>query len=117
MKQNITTGQVKIVTRFNGLSITIKDAEENVVGIVDSKDFGFKNSKDNTTASAKIVAKSAAQKVIEHDLKEVLALVRGNGNILLAVIETLVSEGIEITRLKDITPIPLNGCKPPKRRY
>ena len=116
VKKNISTGQVHIQSSFNNTIVTMTDAAGNALSWASAGGLGFKGSRKNTPFAAGEAAVAAAEKAKEHGLKTVEVFVKGPGSGREAAIRSLQAAGLEITMIKDVSPIPHNGCRPPKRR-
>jgi small subunit ribosomal protein S11 len=116
VKKNIATGVVYINATFNNTMITITDATGNVLSWSSAGARGFKGSRKSTPFAAQVAAGDAAAKAMEHGLKTVSVLVKGPGSGRESALRALSSAGLKVTVIRDITPIPHNGCRPPKRR-
>ncbi len=114
--KNITKGVVHILASFNNTVITITDVVGNAVCWSSSGGAGFKGSKKSTPFAAQVASEQAAKKAIENGMKEVEVKVSGPGSGRESAIRALQAAGLQITSIKDVTPIPHNGCRPPKRR-
>lgn len=114
--KNITKGVVHILASFNNTVITITDPLGNAVCWSSSGGAGFKGSKKSTPFAAQVASEQAAKKAIENGMKEVEVKVSGPGSGRESAIRALQAAGLQITSIKDVTPIPHNGCRPPKRR-
>src|SRR5512136_287510 len=115
-KKNIPTGVAHIQATFNNTMITITDPVGNVVAWCTSGAKGFKGSRKSTPFAAQIAAEDAAKKAQEHGLRTVEVWVKGPGSGRESALRALQATGLNITLIKDVTPIPHNGCRPPKRR-
>ena len=115
-RKNIEQGQVHIQSTFNNTIVTITDMQGNAISWASAGGLGFRGSKKSTPFAAQTAAETAARAAKEHGLKEVQVFVKGPGAGREAAIRALQTAGLEITMIKDITPIPHNGCRPPKRR-
>ena len=115
-RKNIETGHAHIRSTFNNTIVTITDVMGNTVSWASSGGMGFKGSKKNTPFAAQTAAEAAAKGAMEHGMKTVEVYVKGPGNGREAAIRALQTTGLDITLIKDVTPIPHNGCRPPKRR-
>jgi small subunit ribosomal protein S11 len=111
-----TSGLAHIQATFNNTIVTITDPKGNVVSWASSGTVGFKGSRKSTPFAAQLTAKSAAEKALEAGLKEVKVFVKGPGAGRESAIRSLQAAGLQINMIKDVTPIPHNGCRPPKRR-
>jgi small subunit ribosomal protein S11 len=116
VKKNIATGVVYINATFNNTMITITDATGNVLSWSSAGARGFKGSRKSTPFAAQVAAGDAAAKAMEHGLKTVSVLVTGPGAGRESALRALSSAGLKVTIIRDVTPIPHNGCRPPKRR-
>ena len=114
--KKIDKGQVHIKSSFNNTIITITDVNGNAISHCSAGALGFRGSRKSTPFAAQSCAEVAAKGAIEHGLKTVEVYVKGPGSGREAAIRALQTAGLEITMIKDITPIPHNGCRPPKRR-
>ncbi|MCK9221806.1 MAG: 30S ribosomal protein S11 [Limnochordia bacterium] len=115
-RKNVVRGVAHIRSTFNNTIVTISDPEGNVISWATSGNVGFKGSRKGTPFAAGMAAESAAKAAMEHGLREVEVYVKGPGAGREAAIRQLQATGLEITVIKDVTPIPHNGCRPPKRR-
>ncbi|HEX9975727.1 MAG TPA: 30S ribosomal protein S11 [Dehalococcoidales bacterium] len=115
-KKVITTGKAYIQSTFNNTMVTLTDAQGNVIAWGSSGTAGFKGSRKGTPYAAQLAARDAAKKAMEHGLRQVEIFVKGPGSGREAAIRSLQSSGLYITSITDVTPIPHNGCRPPKRR-
>ena len=115
-RKNIEKGAAHIRSTFNNTIITITDVNGNTVAWASSGAMGFKGSRKNTPYAAQTAAEAAAKGAMEHGMKTVEVFVKGPGNGREAAIRALQTTGLNITLIKDVTPIPHNGCRPPKRR-
>ena len=116
VKKNIAKGVVHIQSTFNNTIITITDAGGNVISWSSSGSQGFKGSRKSTPFAAQLAAEDAAKKAMEHGMKTVEVYVKGPGAGRESALRALQATGFNITMIKDVTPIPHNGCRPPKRR-
>ncbi len=114
--KNVAQGIAHIHASFNNTIVTIGDTHGNVVSWASAGNLGFKGSKKSTPFAAQMAAEAAARKAIEHGMKTTEVLVKGPGAGREAAIRSLQAAGLEITLIKDVTPVPHNGCRPPKRR-
>ena len=115
-RKNIEKGAAHIRSTFNNTIITITDTAGNTVSWASSGGMGFKGSRKNTPYAAQTAAEAAAKGAMEHGMRTVEVFVKGPGNGREAAIRALQTAGLNITLIKDVTPIPHNGCRPPKRR-
>ncbi len=115
-RKNIEKGQAHIHSSFNNTIVTITDVQGNAISWASSGELGFKGSKKSTPFASQMAAETAAKAAMEHGLKSVEVFVKGPGSGREAAIRALQTAGLEISMIKDVTPIPHNGCRPPKRR-
>ena len=116
VKKNVERGQAHIQSSFNNTIVTISDTQGNAVSWASAGELGFRGSKKSTPFAAQSAAETAAKAAMEHGMKSVEVYVKGPGQGREAAIRALQSAGLEVTMIKDVTPIPHNGCRPPKRR-
>ncbi len=116
VKKNINTGVVHIQSTFNNTLITISDVSGNVISWSSAGARGFKGSRKSTPFAAQVAAGDAAAKAMEHGLKSVTVFVKGPGAGRESALRALSAAGLKISLIRDVTPIPHNGCRPPKRR-
>ena len=115
-RKNVQTGIVYIQSTFNNTIITITDVSGNVISWSSAGARGFKGSRKSTPFAAQVAAGDAAAKAMEHGLKNVSVLVKGPGAGRESALRALAAAGLKVSLIRDITPIPHNGCRPPKRR-
>ncbi|MCL6612203.1 MAG: 30S ribosomal protein S11 [Peptococcaceae bacterium] len=115
-KKNIDRGVAHIKSTFNNTIVTITDVKGNAISWASAGGVGFKGSRKSTPFAAQMAAEKAAREAMEHGLKEVEVMVKGPGAGREAAIRSLQAAGLEVNLIKDVTPIPHNGCRPPKRR-
>lgn len=115
-RKHVDKGVAHIRSTFNNTIVTITDAQGNALSWATSGGMGFKGSRKSTPFAAQMAAESAAKAAMEHGLREVEVFVKGPGSGREAAIRQLQAAGLEVTTIKDVTPIPHNGCRPPKRR-
>ena len=115
-RKNIERGQAHIHSTFNNTIVTLTDVRGNSISWSSAGQMGFKGSRKSTPFAASLVAEEAAKKAMEHGLKTVEVYVKGLGAGREAAIRSLQATGLEVSLIKDVTPIPHNGCRPPKRR-
>ncbi len=115
-RKNVPVGVAHIRSSFNNTVVTISDPRGNVVAWASAGTAGFKGSRKGTPFAASVAAETAARKAMEHGLREVEVFVRGPGAGREAAIRSLQAAGLEVNLIKDVTPVPHNGCRPPKRR-
>lgn len=116
VKKNIERGQAHIQSTFNNTIITITDVSGNAISWASAGGLGFKGSRKSTPYAAQMAAEEAAKAAMEHGLRNIEVFVKGPGSGREAAIRSLQAAGLEISSIKDVTPIPHNGCRPPKRR-
>ena len=116
VKKNIEKGAAHIRSSFNNTIVTITDVNGNALSWASAGGLGFRGSKKSTPFAAQTAAETAAKAAMEHGLKTVEVYVKGPGAGREAAIRALQAAGLEVTTIKDVTPIPHNGCRPPKRR-
>ena len=115
-KKNIERGQAHIRSSFNNTLVTISDLQGNALSWSSSGALGFRGSKKSTPFASQMAAETAAKAAMEHGLRTVEVYVKGPGSGRESAIRALATAGLEVTLIKDVTPIPHNGCRPPKRR-
>ena len=115
-RKNVEKGVAHIRSTFNNTIVTITDVQGNAIAWGTAGEMGFKGSKKSTPYAAQTAAEHAAKIAADHGMKTVEVLVRGPGAGRESAIRALATAGLEITMIKDVTPIPHNGCRPPKRR-
>lgn len=115
-RKNIEKGMAHIHSSFNNTIVTLTDTKGNVLSWASAGELGFKGSRKSTPFAAGEAAETAAKAAMEHGLKTVDVFVKGPGSGRESAIRALQTAGLEITSIKDVTPIPHNGCRPPKRR-
>lgn len=115
-RKNIDRGVAHIKSTFNNTIVTISDTAGNAISWSSAGSLGFKGSRKSTPFAAQMAAEAAAKEAMEHGLKEVECYVKGPGAGREAAIRALQAAGLEVNMIKDVTPIPHNGCRPPKRR-
>ena len=115
-KKNIERGAAHIRSSFNNTIVTMSDIQGNALSQTSSGAMGFRGSLKSTPFAAQMAAETAARAAMEHGLKTVEVYVKGPGSGREAAIRALQTAGLEVTLIKDVTPIPHNGCRPPKRR-
>jgi small subunit ribosomal protein S11 len=115
-RKNVTTGVVHIKSSFNNTIVSITDVSGNVISWASSGGVGFKGSRKSTPFAAQMAAEKAARAAIEHGLKRVEVQVKGPGSGRDTAVRSIQNTGIEVTSIKDVTPVPHNGCRQPKRR-
>lgn len=115
-RKNIEKGAVHISATFNNTIITVTDTAGNAISWASAGELGFKGSRKSTPFAAQSAAEQAAKAAMEHGLKSVEVFVKGPGSGRESAIRALEAVGLQVTMIKDVTPIPHNGCRPPKRR-
>ena len=115
-RRRVEKGAAHIRSSFNNTMVTITDLEGNALSWASSGGLGFRGSKKSTPFAAQTAAETAAKAAMEHGLKTVEVYVKGPGQGREAAIRALQTAGLEVVMIKDVTPIPHNGCRPPKRR-
>lgn len=115
-RKNIETGVAHIRSTFNNTIVTITDTRGNAISWSSAGTLGFKGSRKSTPFAAQMAAETAAKVAMEHGMKHVEVFVKGPGAGREAAIRSLQAAGLEVNMIKDVTPIPHNGCRPPKRR-
>ena len=115
-KKHVTVGQAHIQSTFNNTVVSLTDAQGNVLAWGSAGSQGFKGSRKSTPFAAQVTAEATARRAMEHGLKQIEIFVKGPGAGREAAIRSLQAAGLEVTAITDVTPIPHNGCRPPKRR-
>ncbi|CCX42811.1 MAG: 30S ribosomal protein S11 [Christensenellales bacterium] len=115
-KKNIERGAAHIRSSFNNTLVTITDLQGNAISWSSSGSLGFRGSKKSTPFASQMAAETAARAAMEHGLRTVEVYVKGPGSGRESAIRALQTAGLEVNMIKDVTPIPHNGCRPPKRR-
>ena len=115
-RKNIDKGSAHIQSTFNNTIVTITDMQGNAISWASSGELGFRGSRKSTPFAAQTAAETAAKAAMEHGMKSVDVYVKGPGAGREAAIRALQGAGLEVSMIKDVTPIPHNGCRPPKRR-
>ena len=116
VKKNIEKGQAHISSTFNNTMVCLTDLNGNVLSWASAGQLGFRGSRKSTPYAAQQAAEEAAKKAMEHGLKSVEVYVKGPGSGRESAIRSLQASGLEVSSIKDVTPIPHNGCRPPKKR-
>src|SRR6056297_4004810 len=116
VKKNVVNGVAHIQATFNNTIVTIADVSGNVVSWATAGGMGFKGSRKSTPFAAQVAAETAAKKAQEHGLRSLEVCVKGPGSGRESALRALQAAGLNVTMIKDVTPIPHNGCRPPKRR-
>ena len=115
-RKNVEKGAVHIRSSFNNTMVTVTDLQGNALSWASSGGLGFRGSRKSTPYAAQTAAETAAKAAMEHGLKTVEVYVKGPGSGRESAIRALQATGLEVTMIRDVTPIPHNGCRPPKRR-
>ena len=115
-KKNVAHGQAHIKSTFNHTIVSITDPQGNVISWASAGHVGFKGSRKSTPFAAQMAAEQCARRAMEHGVRKVDVLVKGPGSGRETAIRSIQATGIEIAGIKDVTPVPHNGCRPPKRR-
>ena len=115
-RKNIEAGVAHIRSTFNNTIVTITDPHGNAIAWASAGNLGFKGSRKSTPYAAQMAAEAAAKAAMEHGMKTVEVMVKGPGAGREAVIRSLQAAGLDVNMIKDVTPVPHNGCRPPKRR-
>ena len=115
-RKNVAYGTAHIKSSFNNTIISIADQEGNVIAWASAGNVGFKGSRKSTPFAAQLAAETAARRAMEHGVRKVDVVVKGPGSGRETAIRSIQNAGIEVSGIKDVTPIPHNGCRPPKRR-
>ena len=115
-RKNVAYGTAHIKSSFNNTIISIADQEGNVIAWASAGNVGFKGSRKSTPFAAQLAAETAARRAMEHGVRKVDVVVKGPGSGRETAIRSIQNAGIEVTGIKDVTPVPHNGCRPPKRR-
>ncbi|MDQ3176268.1 MAG: 30S ribosomal protein S11 [Actinomycetota bacterium] len=115
-RKNVATGVIHIKSSFNNTIVTVTDPEGNVIAWASSGAVGFKGSRKSTPFAAQQAAEKAAKAAMEHGLRRAEIEVKGPGSGRDTAVRSIQNIGIEVLSIKDVTPVPHNGCRPPKRR-
>jgi small subunit ribosomal protein S11 len=115
-RKNVPHGVVHIKSSFNNTIVSISDPQGNVLSWASSGNVGFKGSRKSTPFAAQLAAETAAKRAMEHGVRKVDVLVKGPGSGRETAIRSIQNAGIEVVGIKDVTPVPHNGCRPRKRR-
>lgn len=116
IKKNVQTGLVHVTSTFNNTTVTFTDVSGNVLCWSSAGMMGFKGSRKSTPFAAQVAAEDAARKAQEHGVQNVSVLVKGPGSGREAALRALAAAGMKVTLIRDVTAVPHNGCRPPKRR-
>ena len=115
-RKNIESGQAHISSTFNNTIVTLTDTKGNAISWASAGELGYRGSRKSTPFAAQMAAETATKAAMEHGMKTVEVYVKGPGAGREAAIRALQATGLEVNSIKDVTPIPHNGCRPPKRR-
>jgi small subunit ribosomal protein S11 len=115
-RKNVAVGQAHVQSTFNNTIISITDMQGNVISWGSAGAQGFKGSRKSTPFAAQMTAEATARRAMEHGMRTIEVFVRGPGSGREAAIRSLQAAGLEVSAINDVTPIPHNGCRPPKRR-
>jgi len=115
-RKNIVQGVAHIKSTFNNTVVTITDSQGNAISWASAGTVGFKGTKKGTPFAAQMAAETAARRAMEHGMRRIEVYVRGPGSGRETAIRSLQAAGLEVSLIKDVTPIPHNGCRPPKKR-
>ena len=115
-RKNVERGQAHIQSSFNNTIVTITDTKGNAISWASAGELGYRGSRKSTPFAAQMASETAAKAAMEHGLKTVDVYVKGPGSGRESAIRALETVGLQITMIKDVTPVPHNGCRPPKRR-
>ena len=115
-RKNVAFGIAHIKSSFNNTIVNITDTEGNTIAWASAGNVGFKGSRKSTPFAAQMAAENAARQAIEHGMRKVDVFVKGPGSGRDTAMRSLQNTGLEVTAIKDVTPVPHNGCRPPKRR-
>ena len=115
-RKNVADGQAHVQSTFNNTIISITDMQGNVISWGSAGAQGFKGSRKSTPFAAQVTAEATARRAMEHGMRSIEVFVRGPGSGREAAIRSLAAAGLEVSAINDVTPIPHNGCRPPKRR-
>lgn len=116
VRKNVQSGVVHVSATFNNTIVTITDLTGNTVSWSSAGARGFKHSRKSTSFAAQVAAEDAARKAMDHGMKHVTVFLKGPGSGRESALRALQSAGLKVTLIRDVTPIPHNGCRPPKRR-
>ena len=115
-KKNVVHGQAHIKSTFNNTIVTITDPQGHTISWASSGNVGFKGSRKSTPFAAQLAAEAAAKRAMEHGVRRVDVFVKGPGSGRETAIRSLAAAGLEVAGIQDVTPVPHNGCRPPRRR-
>ena len=115
-RKNVDRGQAHIHATFNNTIVTITDTQGNAISWASAGEMGMRGSRKGTPFAAQMASEEAAKKAVDHGMKTVEVFVKGPGSGRESAVRALATAGLEVTMIKDVTPVPHNGCRPPKRR-
>ena len=115
-RKNVDRGQAHIHATFNNTIVTITDTQGNAISWASAGEMGMRGSRKGTPFAAQMASEEAAKKAVDHGMRTVEVFVKGPGSGRESAVRALATAGLEVTMIKDVTPIPHNGCRPPKRR-
>lgn len=115
-RKNVDKGHAHIHATFNNTIVTITDTQGNAISWASAGEMGMKGSRKGTPFAAQTASEDAAKKAVDHGMRSVEVFVKGPGSGRESAVRALQTAGLEITMIKDVTPVPHNGCRPPKRR-
>jgi small subunit ribosomal protein S11 len=116
VKKNVATGIAHIQSTFNNTTVTVTDVNGNTIAWSSAGSRGFKGSRKSTPFAAQLAAEEAARKAMEHGMRSIAVFVKGPGAGRESALRALQTAGFKVTLIRDVTPVPHNGCRPPKRR-
>jgi len=115
-RKNVDRGQAHIHATFNNTIVTITDTQGNAISWASAGEMGMRGSRKGTPFAAQMASEEAAKKAVDHGMRTVEVFVKGPGSGRESAVRALATAGLEVTMIKDVTPVPHNGCRPPKRR-
>jgi len=115
-RKNVDKGQAHIHATFNNTIVTITDTQGNAISWASAGEMGMRGSRKGTPFAAQLASEEAAKKAVDHGMRTVEVFVKGPGSGRESAVRALATAGLEVTMIKDVTPVPHNGCRPPKRR-
>ena len=115
-RTNVDRGQAHIHATFNNTIVTITDTQGNAISWASAGEMGMRGSRKGTPFAAQMASEEAAKKAVDHGMRTVEVFVKGPGSGRESAVRALATAGLEVTMIKDVTPVPHNGCRPPKRR-
>jgi len=116
VKKNVQSGVAYVTCSFNNTMVTFTDVSGNVIAWSTAGAMGFKGSRKSTPFAAQVAAEDAAKKAAEHGMQNVIVFVKGPGSGRESALRAIATAGVKVSSIRDITPVPHNGCRPPKRR-